>query len=589
MSAPNILGALLYLRITSLQNALLGRLKRLKQPRYLAGGVIGAVYLYFVFFRRMLAGRGAGVALSGAVREELLPVAAGVGSLLLLLVALTCWVWPRQRAALRFSEAEIGFLFPAPVLRRTLIHYQLLSAQGRILFTALIASLVTGRWSFLPGNPAMRIVGWWIIVSTLSLHIMGSSFVVTRLLDRGVTTFRRQVITIAGLALIAGAILAWTWSDVHAPRANDLTGAPAFARYLAAMLNTGALPWLLAPTRLVIQPLLAVDLGSFLAALGPALLLYVAHYAWVVSTEVSFEEASIARAEKRAARASARLEGKFRLGQSAPTARQAAFNLGEHARPELAFLWKNLLSTASYLRPRTAVATAVIIVAAGRWFSGNATYEAIRPGIATFCFFVGAYVLVLGPQLARQDLRNDLANADLLKTYPLHGWQIIIGELLTPVAIITVLVWLTLLTAAITVPPQLIRWLPPHWHVGVAISLALIAPLLCTLQLLVLNTAAVLFPAWLQSARQASGGIDVMGQRLLFIAGNLIVVLVSLVPAAVAAVAVFFAGRLVAGDGAAAGLAVVAVLATLSVEAWLGILWLGGRFERFDLSAELAA
>lgn len=104
-----------------------------------------------------------------------------------------------------------------------------------------------------------------------------------------------------------------------------------------------------------------------------------------------------------------------------------------------------------------------------------------------------------------------------------------------------------------------------------------------------LNTAAVLFPAWLQSARQASGGIDVMGQRLLFIAGNLIVVLVSLLPAAAAAIALFFGVRWIAGDVAASGVAVVAVLAILSVEAWLGMHWLGARFERFDISAEMTA
>ena len=34
------------------------------------------------------------------------------------------------------------------------------------------------------------------------------------------------------------------------------------------------------------------------------------------------------------------------------------------------------------------------------------------------------------PQLLRQDLRSDLLNADLLKAYPLPGWQIVLGEVL---------------------------------------------------------------------------------------------------------------------------------------------------------------
>jgi hypothetical protein len=45
-------------------------------------------------------------------------------------------------------------------------------------------------------------------------------------------------------------------------------------------------------------------------------------------------------------------------------------------------------------------------------------------------------LLILGPQLARQDLRGDLPNTDILKTYPLHGWQIVCGELLTPLVVL---------------------------------------------------------------------------------------------------------------------------------------------------------
>jgi hypothetical protein len=261
--------------------------------------------------------------------------------------------------------------------------------------------------------------------------------------------------------------------------------------------------------------------------------------------------------------------------------------LGSTKRVELAFLWKNLLSTASYLRPRTAIIAALIIVALWGWFSGNAVFEAMRPAIAIFAAVIGAYLLVLGPQIARQDLRSDLANTDMLKTYPLHGWQVVVGEILTPAAIVTVLVWLTLLAAVFTFRSERLVWLTPQLRFGVAASIALIVPFLCTLQLLVLNTAAILFPAWLQSARQTGGGIDVMGQRLLFLAGNLLVIVVALLPATVVASVLFFTAQWIVGDVAAGALGVIAIIFILGAEAWLGIQWLGKRFERFDLSAEL--
>jgi hypothetical protein len=584
----NIVGALFYLRVTSLRNATLSRLRRLKQPKYLAGGVIGVAYLYFAFFRRAIAHRNT-AAIHNTIPDGVMPLAVGIGALCLLIFVLLCWVWPRERASLRFSEAEIAFLFPAPVRRRTLIHYQLLSSQIRILFTALVMTLFSTGWGFVPGGAVIRIVGWWIIVATVSLHIMGSSFVITKLLDSGVTTFRRQVVTIGAFVLALAGLFAWICYAVHAPNADDFKSFAAITDYLSTIINSGPLPWILWPAKAVIQPLLAPDPYSLLLALGPAFVVYVAHYLWVVNTEVSFEEASIARAERLATKMAARQQGKYRAGLSQPKARRAPFVLGSARRVELAFLWKNLLSTAPYLRPRTAIVIAMAMVALCSWFSGNLLYEAMRPAIAIIASIVGAYSIVLGPQIARQDLRNDLANTDMLKTYPLHGWQVVSGEILTPMAIITVLVWLALLAAALTLRIERLVWLTPQLRVGVAVSVALIVPFLCTLQLLVLNTAAILFPAWLQSTRQTSGGIDVMGQRLLFLAGNLLVVVVALLPAAVVASLLFFTAQWMVGDVLAGALGVIAILAILGTEAWLGIRWLGSRFERFDLSAELRA
>jgi hypothetical protein len=587
LTVTNPISALLYLRFTSLRNALASRLRRLKQPKYLAGGVIGVAYLYFFFGRRMAARPSANIAMLALIRDDLLPVAATVCALLLLLFVLLCWVWPRERAALRFTEAEIAFLFPAPLRRRTLIHYQLLSAQGRIFFTAVVMSLFSSGWSFLLGNAAIRILGWWIIVATLSLHIIASSFVVTKLLDSGVTTRRRQIFTIGMVGLVVGGLLAWTSHDLRAPDSDDLAGLDSFARYLAATLNSGPLPWLLLPTKAVVQPLLSPDPYSFLLALGPALLVYGVHYLWVLKSEVAFEEASIAKAEKRAVKVAALRQGRYRLGRATPKARRAPFNLGATRRVEFAFLWKNLLSTATYLRPRTAIIATLIIVAASRLGSGNPIYEGMRPGIAIFALIIGAYLIVLGPQIARQDLRSDLTNADILKTYPLRGWQVILGEILTPLAIVTVLVWLALLAFTLTAQTERFAWLTSSLLTTIAIGAALVVPLLCSLQLIVLNTAAVSFPAWLQTARQTGGGIDVFGQRLLFLAGNTIVVVLALVPATLVGGTLFFTAQWIVGDVLATALGATAILAVLGAEAWLGIRWLGARFERFDLSAEL--
>jgi hypothetical protein len=141
--------------------------------------------------------------------------------------------------------------------------------------------------------------------------------------------------------------------------------------YLTSLLTSVPLAWLITPAKWVAQPLLAHDLRSFLAALGPALLVYAAHYVWVLRSEVSFEEASLARAEKRAARRSAALrDGTIRIGGGERKARRAPFKLGAAGRPEVAFLWKNLLASATYLqRPRAALIAAGVIIIGSAWLA----------------------------------------------------------------------------------------------------------------------------------------------------------------------------------------------------------------------------
>ncbi|HEV7714409.1 MAG TPA: putative ABC exporter domain-containing protein, partial [Steroidobacteraceae bacterium] len=250
------MGALLYLQLTSLQGRIRSRIRRLKQPKYLLGAVVGAAYIYFFFIHRARAGYGNGNGRYGNpgpgrtpnidFASDLLPTVASLGALALLVVVALSWILPRAQASLAFSEAEIAFLFPAPIRRQTLIHYRLLKSQLGLALTSAILALFTNRWSFLGGNAATHAVGWWVILATLSLHFTGSSFFITRLLNRGVTSWRRRLVVFALVALFLAAAVIWFRNDARAPGAGDLLDARAMAEYLMAMLSSGPLPWLLA-------------------------------------------------------------------------------------------------------------------------------------------------------------------------------------------------------------------------------------------------------------------------------------------------------------------------------------------------------
>lgn len=605
-----MIGALLYLRFTSLRNRVVYGLKRLRQPKYLAGALAVAAYFYTIFFRNLSSpsGRGSKRAAAAHAAQALppnladgLPLFAAVGALLVLAIVILAWVLPSDRPGLRFTEAETAFLFPAPVTRRALINFSLLSSQFKILFTSLFFTAISNRWGFLGGNAVTHALGWWVVLSTINLHYSGAALTVSRLVERGVSPLRRRLTVLACIVVAIGATLAWAWRGIVPPDADDVAGIAPFTHYVLDILDHGVLGALLRPCKFILAPFLAPDFHTFLVAFPPALLIIGLHYVWVLRMETSFEEASIALAEKRTATLAAMREGKRPFGPARTAGRAAPFFLADTGRPELAFLWKNLLATAPYFNLRVLAIAAAVILVGSKWFlSGDEVAQAVRLVVSGFSLMAGGYILIFGPHLARQDLRGDMQNADILKTYPLRGSQLLLGQLLTPVAILTGLVWLCILAAALAFRPShpAVSAFTPSVRIAAALGLALLTPFLCSLQLLVLNGATVLFPAWFQATRgHAAGvaGIEVMGQRLIFFVGQFFVLLVAMLPAALGATAIFgltWLGFHLFDQDALAPIpgivgGAVAALALLTAEIWFALRWLGDRFEHLDVSAEL--
>jgi hypothetical protein len=584
-SFASLSGALFYLRVTSLWGAVRSRFLRLKQPKYLFGAIVGIAYFYFFFIRPRGMSGPRGLAANGAlppISPETLSVIIGVAALGLLLVALVSWVVPRQ-AALAFSEAEIAFLFPAPVSRRMLIHYRILSSQFRLVFTAIIFTLVFRR-----GITVTHAVGWWVILATINLHFTGSSFVTTRLLNRTLTPPARRNVRLAIVGIVIIALGAWAWLTLTPPTVNDLRSGGAMGRYVSMQLERGPLPWLLAIPRLTLAPYFAADARAFLLAMGPAIIVLGLHYFWVLHSEVSFEEASISRAEKRAARVRAIQQGDWRNQGQTLKPQRPPFRLATTGRPEVAFLWKNLLATNQLFRPASLLVVALVVFAFGSWLGHRPDLKAVQGVVTGLGTAFIAMLLLFGPQLARQDLRTDLKNADILKTYPLRGWQIVFGQLLTPIFVLSAVNWLALLAVALIAPGMGFGSQDPQLRGAMLIGAALLVPPFVALQLLVPNAAAVIFPAWVQTvSNRGEHGLDVMGQRIIFMAGQLLVTALALVPAVIVGGVLYVLVNWLAGFGVAFVVAVLALFLVLSAEIWAGVRLLGDRFEEFDLSAEL--
>src|SRR5688572_9546820 len=210
-----MLRALLYLRFTSFKNWFIARGRRLRKPKYLIGAIVGCAYFYFFFFRPLGGGSPPRVpspapeeallaleAAAAALPVDWLPATTALGALGLLTFIAFMWIIPAQRAALGFSEAEIAFLFPAPITRRSLVHFRLLSSQFRSLIGAAVMMLFSNRWAFVGGNALTHAVGWWFIFASLNLHFSGANFTLTRLSDIGVGAWRRRALILTVIVAV---------------------------------------------------------------------------------------------------------------------------------------------------------------------------------------------------------------------------------------------------------------------------------------------------------------------------------------------------------------------------------------------------
>jgi hypothetical protein len=230
-----------------------------------------------------------------------------------------------------------------------------------------------------------------------------------------------------------------------------------------------------------------------------------------------------------------------------------------------------------------------MLIAGFYWFARDPLYRPVVKALGVFLSVIGVYGLLFGPVLARRGLALMLERIDLLKGYPLRGWQVVLGELLCPVVILCTFEWvvIALLAVAMLLSPDLRGVTPLVLGAGLASGALLVVPLAGLL--FALNYAGALyFPAWLSASTQHGGGIEKVGQRLIFFVGYLIVLVFALLPSLLFA-AIPFLLLYLYSDYLALAIALGSVTACIVLvgELALAIWWLGRRFEQFDLSAEM--
>jgi hypothetical protein len=526
-------GALFYLTICSMRNRLLVKLKRLREPRYLVGLIAGGLYFYRFFFRPLLPGapsdRAPGSASLGFARHA--AVAQFIGGVALFGIAALAWLWPVSHPPFTFTRAEVQFLFQAPLSRRQLVHYKLIRMHTGTLFMALMATLFLRPSSLAAGGTLLA--GIWLLFSIMAVHNIGISLSRQSPARRSVAGFARQWLPVAlvvGSIGVLGTTLAIDWSHLE-----RLASPRAVFHDVEAVMSAGAAAIVLWPFRAIVRVPLAQTAAQFWSALPAALLIAAVNYVWVLSADASFEEASAAQADKIVTRMASRQA----IRPVKPTATPTPFTLSPAGPPETAILWKNLIMLGRYASLKTLLPFLPLLVVFGLLAQRPGVSGSLLTVAAIGCLFGVAATLLLGPQLARNDLRQDLGNLAVLKTWPLTGTTLLRGELLAPMVVLTSIAWLLILGAwALSghVPvadAEVLMSARDRFPYAAAAMLA--APALILAQLVVQNGLAIAFPAWIVIGPSRARGVDIMGQRLIMMAGHLIVLALSIVPGAIVA------------------------------------------------------
>ena len=546
---------LLYLSWRSLRGRAVGWLRLVKQPKYLVGTLVGIVWMGLFALRPIMrANRNAELEERFEEIAAWLPAVETVAALLLLVLLSLWWLWPFGKAMIELTETELHVLLPAPVRRRPIIQYAVLRSQWGILFGCLMISFFSAGGS--PTAFVWRFVSVWLLLTLWNLHARGRGLWIARLSELPLATAWRW-----RAAVLVAVVLLWTMLTpgiASVVAALPALGGDVLPHLRAALAlerlgsETPTLVALLTPARWVTGPLFAglapdTTLATRLATLFWPLLLVGLHNEWVVRSQAQFEEASLERSRRQAARRdSATRFRKIKQSQRQRT----PFRLDGVGRPELAIVWKNLMM-AHRTNLFAAVATGVGAVGVLALVVG---VTGLPDWLMGFMMVGGVIGLGMTPLMAghqwRNDLRTDLLRIDLLRTWPIDGWRLFVSQVLPPAIVATLYAAASggvLLIAGIAagtrtatnvvlVPPELAASLGVPYVVLLLLGLATLLPLLAAIALLsatLQNLLALLWPSWIQLGRRRGGSAAHIGQGLLTGLGLMMALAVGLLPGAV--------------------------------------------------------
>jgi len=475
--------------------------------------------------------------------------------LMLLAYCCTSLALSRGEGGLNFTQAEVCFLFPGPFSRRELLAYKIGKNVAFSAPSTFILALVLSQhahWLL------AAFVGLFLSLFLLQHFLMALYLIAQTVGLKAYSVARKAVVAITLLVLL-GAV----GHTLFSARPGNWTEV-ALALDQSPVWQVIRIPLLWFADTFLAQTWgeLAVNGGLALAVnLGIVLLIFL--------LDAKYLEAAAARSERVHAQLQRLRRGEaitFRWGSesSKPSFGLRPFPILGGIGP---IAWRQTL-TATRSLGRLAL---LVFVLAPIMIGPILTVMNTDASSSTVVTIYGGMILWMSVILSTMlpfDFRGDLDRMEVLKSLPIPGWRIVIGQLCVPIFLLTLVQWLLIAALQLTLQPE-------GWTLG---AIALFVLPCNTLVLALDNVLFLVFPGRLVVT---PGDFESMGRNVLF----LIVKLATLsatagLAATLGAVVFFVVGEVWPLILLAAWLgAITPALLLLPVAAWA--------FARFDVARDV--
>jgi len=347
------------------------------------------------------------------------------GPLILLAICVTNIFSRLGRGALYFTPAEIDFLFPSPVSRLNLLLYKLIGIAAASVGVGVFLGVF-----LLSGAPWLlaAMLGAILGMSFANLISIAAALVKEHCFQRGAHLFRAVVVLI--LAVLVGMVF-WPLHTMD----RELE----YSEMFQHVLDAPTIAALLAPLRVFVLAATASDSTTLAQWGGLSVLMNLATFLAIVVLDARNTEAALHGSRKMHARLEQAKRG-HALSTWKGAARWRFFQL-----PRLggagSIMWRQCTTA---LRNSRSLLSFFLLMLALMGFVYFTIHQEDSP--IGFAVFIGPTVFFTFflITMMRFDFRGDLDQLEWLKMLPIPTNSLVIGQLFTPIALLTVVQWLVL-------------------------------------------------------------------------------------------------------------------------------------------------